>query len=202
MSSTFSVLSSLLLCCFILWCIKQYVFFSPLLFTVVRTASLKGRRGRLPSKPKSPQDVPVSMTPVNLLNALVRAHIDSNPSMARLDYSKVSIIRMQLFKIQLTISHNYELPYVVLWTNIYYFYVTFIVLNPSFRRARSITVEEMNLCTFSSSTIFSLLQWASFADGPKKSPGLLTFPNATRNCFSSQPSLNSLCCGWLTGKQT
>lgn len=66
----------------------MYFFF---LFTVVRTASLKGRRGRLPSKPKSPQDVPVSMTPVNLLNALVRAHIDSNPSMARLDYSKVSI---------------------------------------------------------------------------------------------------------------
>lgn len=28
------------------------------------------------------------MTPVNLLNALVRAHIDSNPSLARLDYSK------------------------------------------------------------------------------------------------------------------
>uniref|UniRef100_A0A8C2CWV5 Nuclear receptor subfamily 4 group A member 2 n=1 Tax=Cyprinus carpio TaxID=7962 RepID=A0A8C2CWV5_CYPCA len=55
---------------------------------VVRTASLKGRRGRLPSKPKSPQDIPVSMTHVNLLNALVRAHIDSNPSMARLDYSK------------------------------------------------------------------------------------------------------------------
>nr|AAT09761.1 neural orphan nuclear receptor Nurr1 [Danio rerio] len=55
---------------------------------VVRTASLKGRRGRLPSKPKSPQDIPVSFTPVNLLNALVRAHIDSNPSMARLDYSK------------------------------------------------------------------------------------------------------------------
>ncbi|KAI7807694.1 nuclear receptor subfamily 4 group A member 2b [Triplophysa rosa] len=55
---------------------------------VVRTASLKGRRGRLPSKPKSQQDIPVSMTPVNLLNALVRAHMDSNPSMARLDYSK------------------------------------------------------------------------------------------------------------------
>ncbi|TRY96578.1 hypothetical protein DNTS_033774 [Danionella cerebrum] len=55
---------------------------------VVRTASLKGRRGRLPSKPKSPQDIPVSLSPVNLLNGLVRAHMDSNPSMARLDYSK------------------------------------------------------------------------------------------------------------------
>ncbi|XP_026114838.1 nuclear receptor subfamily 4 group A member 2 [Carassius auratus] len=55
---------------------------------VVRTASLKGRRGRLPSKPKSPQEIPVSVTPVNLLNALVKAHIDSSPSMARLDYSK------------------------------------------------------------------------------------------------------------------
>ncbi|XP_030637918.1 nuclear receptor subfamily 4 group A member 2b [Chanos chanos] len=55
---------------------------------VVRTASLKGRRGRLPSKPKSPQDAPLPSTPVNLLSALVRAHIDSNPAMSRLDYSK------------------------------------------------------------------------------------------------------------------
>ncbi|KAG8004689.1 Nuclear receptor subfamily 4 group A member 2 [Nibea albiflora] len=44
---------------------------------VVRTDSLKGRRGRLPSKPKA---VPDSSSPVSdLLSALVRAHMDSNP---------------------------------------------------------------------------------------------------------------------------
>ncbi|KAI5613723.1 nuclear receptor subfamily 4 group A member 2, partial [Silurus asotus] len=55
---------------------------------VVRTDSLKGRRGRLPSKPKGPQDIPTSLSPANLLSALVRAHMDSNPSVGRLDYSK------------------------------------------------------------------------------------------------------------------
>ncbi|XP_005353918.1 nuclear receptor subfamily 4 group A member 1 [Microtus ochrogaster] len=46
---------------------------------VVRTDSLKGRRGRLPSKPKQP---------TNLLTSLIRAHLDSGPSTAKLDYSK------------------------------------------------------------------------------------------------------------------
>ncbi|XP_061788360.1 nuclear receptor subfamily 4 group A member 2-like [Nerophis lumbriciformis] len=51
---------------------------------VVRTDGLKGRRGRLPSKPKS---LPDSSSPIStLLSALVRAHAESNPS--RLDYSK------------------------------------------------------------------------------------------------------------------
>uniref|UniRef100_A0A452TU96 Nuclear receptor subfamily 4 group A member 1 n=1 Tax=Ursus maritimus TaxID=29073 RepID=A0A452TU96_URSMA len=52
---------------------------------VVRTDSLKGRRGRLPSKPKQPPDA----SPANLLTSLVRAHLDSGPSTAKLDYSKV-----------------------------------------------------------------------------------------------------------------
>ncbi|XP_014802930.1 PREDICTED: nuclear receptor subfamily 4 group A member 1 [Calidris pugnax] len=51
---------------------------------VVRTDSLKGRRGRLPSKPKQPPDV----SPVSLITSLVRAHIDSVPSATKLDYSK------------------------------------------------------------------------------------------------------------------
>ncbi|KAK1798759.1 hypothetical protein P4O66_007053 [Electrophorus voltai] len=55
---------------------------------VVRTDSLKGRRGRLPSKPKNPQDFPNALSPANLLSALVKTHIDSNPSVGRLDYSK------------------------------------------------------------------------------------------------------------------
>ncbi|XP_048474787.1 nuclear receptor subfamily 4 group A member 1-like [Rhincodon typus] len=56
--------------------------------TMVRTDSLKGRRGRLPSKPKSVQEATPSNVPVSLITALVRAHIDSNPIMSNLDYSK------------------------------------------------------------------------------------------------------------------
>ncbi|KAF3688410.1 Nuclear receptor subfamily 4 group A member 2 [Channa argus] len=53
---------------------------------VVRTDSLKGRRGRLPSKPKA---LPDSSSPVSsLLSALIRAHVESNPAPSRLDYSK------------------------------------------------------------------------------------------------------------------
>ncbi|XP_037618084.1 nuclear receptor subfamily 4 group A member 2-like [Sebastes umbrosus] len=53
---------------------------------VVRTAGLKGRRGRLPSKPKTHPD---SSSPVGtLLSALIRAHVESNPPPSRLDYFK------------------------------------------------------------------------------------------------------------------
>ncbi|GAA6076626.1 nuclear receptor subfamily 4 group A member 1-like [Tachysurus ichikawai] len=52
---------------------------------VVRTDSLKGRRGRLPSKPKN---LPDHVTPVNITASLVKAHIDSNPAVAKLDYSR------------------------------------------------------------------------------------------------------------------
>ncbi|XP_045177718.2 probable nuclear hormone receptor HR38 isoform X2 [Mercenaria mercenaria] len=57
---------------------------------VVRTDSLKGRRGRLPSKPKSPQEAPPS-PPVSLITALVRAHVDTNPDIPTLDYSKYKV---------------------------------------------------------------------------------------------------------------
>ncbi|XP_051515341.1 nuclear receptor subfamily 4 group A member 1-like [Myxocyprinus asiaticus] len=53
---------------------------------VVRTDNLKGRRGRLPSKPKVVQDSVYS--PVNIIASLVTAHIDSNPASGNLDYSK------------------------------------------------------------------------------------------------------------------
>ncbi|XP_056588635.1 nuclear receptor subfamily 4 group A member 1 isoform X2 [Triplophysa dalaica] len=53
---------------------------------VVRTDSLKGRRGRLPSKPKVAQDS--ASSPVNIIASLVTAHIDSNPASGNLDYSK------------------------------------------------------------------------------------------------------------------
>ncbi|KAM8862755.1 nuclear receptor subfamily 4immunitygroup A member 1 [Spinachia spinachia] len=55
---------------------------------VVRTDSLKGRRGRLPSKPKVVRDVTASVSPVSMIASLVRAHIDSNPGVEKMDYSK------------------------------------------------------------------------------------------------------------------
>ncbi|KAI5633972.1 zinc finger, c4 type (two domains) domain-containing protein [Phthorimaea operculella] len=54
---------------------------------VVRTDSLKGRRGRLPSKPKCPQESPPS-PPISLITSLVRAHVDTSPDFANLDYSQ------------------------------------------------------------------------------------------------------------------
>ncbi|XP_029049263.1 nuclear receptor subfamily 4 group A member 2 isoform X1 [Osmia bicornis bicornis] len=54
---------------------------------VVRTDSLKGRRGRLPSKQKSPQESPPS-PPVSLITALVRAHLDTTPDQVNLDYTQ------------------------------------------------------------------------------------------------------------------
>ncbi|XP_075684633.1 nuclear receptor subfamily 4 group A member 3 isoform X2 [Rhinoderma darwinii] len=60
---------------------------------VVRTDSLKGRRGRLPSKPKSPCPQEISQpnppsAPVSMLDALVEAMVDSSPR--ELDYSTYS----------------------------------------------------------------------------------------------------------------
>lgn len=57
---------------------------------MVRTDSLKGRRGRLPSKPKVLQEAAATVSPVSMIASLVRAHIDSNPSIGKLDYSKVA----------------------------------------------------------------------------------------------------------------
>ncbi|KAM9830337.1 putative nuclear hormone receptor HR38 isoform 1-T1 [Syngnathus typhle] len=54
---------------------------------VVRTDSLKGRRGRLPSKPKLVQEVLPSVSPVSMIASLVRAQIDSNPTEKQLNYS-------------------------------------------------------------------------------------------------------------------
>ncbi|TMS19100.1 Nuclear receptor subfamily 4 group A member 1 [Larimichthys crocea] len=55
---------------------------------VVRTDSLKGRRGRLPSKPKTLSEASSTTPSVNIIASLVRAHLDSNPTIGKLDYSK------------------------------------------------------------------------------------------------------------------
>lgn len=56
---------------------------------VVRTDALKGRRGRLPSKPKSLHESPAS-PPISMITALVRAHVDTTPDLANLDYRQYS----------------------------------------------------------------------------------------------------------------
>lgn len=60
---------------------------------VVRTDSLKGRRGRLPSKPKILPEISATVPSVNIVASLVRAHLDSNPTIEKLDYSKVNVQR-------------------------------------------------------------------------------------------------------------
>ncbi|XP_019907339.2 nuclear receptor subfamily 4 group A member 1 isoform X2 [Esox lucius] len=55
---------------------------------VVRTDSLKGRRGRLPSKTKETQELLSTVSPVNIIECLVMAHVESNPDVGKLDYSK------------------------------------------------------------------------------------------------------------------
>ncbi|KAL1020710.1 hypothetical protein UPYG_G00003660 [Umbra pygmaea] len=55
---------------------------------VVRTDKLKGRRGRLPSKPKTTLDLSSAGSPVNIIDSLVRAHVEFNPDVGKLNYSK------------------------------------------------------------------------------------------------------------------
>ena len=60
---------------------------------VVRTDSLKGRRGRLPTKPRggstSDQGGGGPVQPVALITSLVRAHVESTPKLENLDYTQV-----------------------------------------------------------------------------------------------------------------
>ena len=56
---------------------------------VVRTDSLKGRRGRLPTKPRGSQEASQPQQPVALITSLVRAHVESTPKLENLDYTQV-----------------------------------------------------------------------------------------------------------------
>lgn len=61
---------------------------------VVRTDSLKGRRGRLPSKPKSPHQndqLGVQKSPpISTIASLLKAHEETSVDKANLDFSRVS----------------------------------------------------------------------------------------------------------------
>ena len=59
---------------------------------VVRTDALKGRRGRLPTKPRGSSSDPGAggpVQPVALITSLVRAHVESTPKLENLDYTQV-----------------------------------------------------------------------------------------------------------------
>lgn len=58
-----------------------------MIFLVVRTDALKGRRGRLPSKPKSPS----TRQPNSFQTQFCRLYNDSIPNPASLDYSKLNV---------------------------------------------------------------------------------------------------------------
>lgn len=82
---------------------------------VVRTDSLKGRRGRLPSKPKSPQESPPS-PPVSMITALVRAHVDTTPDLASLDYSQY--LEPNFIESSLSEANNVQQFYNLLTTSV------------------------------------------------------------------------------------
>lgn len=71
---------------------------------VVRTDGLKGRRGRLPSKPKTVAEASSTTPSVNIVASLVRAHLDSNPTIGKLDYSKVNLETCSMFRAHLEVE--------------------------------------------------------------------------------------------------
>ena len=70
---------------------------------VVRTDSLKGRRGRLPTKPRGSQEASQPQQPVALITSLVRAHVESTPKLENLDYTQVRH-QQQHYKIMISAS--------------------------------------------------------------------------------------------------
>jgi hypothetical protein len=64
-----------------------------LLLKVVRTNDLKGRRGRLPTKPKSPNSVQASSRTQQstLLAQIARLYTETVPIQSAYDFSKVSL---------------------------------------------------------------------------------------------------------------
>ena len=87
---------------------------------VVRTDSLKGRRGRLPSKPRSPQETPPS-PPVSLMSALLRAYLDSNPDTNNLDYSQVSILQIFTYWYLALRNNNFSVySYIIVLSSLQY----------------------------------------------------------------------------------
>ncbi|XP_075679834.1 uncharacterized protein LOC113795724 isoform X2 [Dermatophagoides pteronyssinus] len=75
---------------------------------VVRTDSLKGRRGRLPSKPKSPHQLDQlgqrKLPPISTIASLLKAHEESSVNKANLDFSRFN----DNFDEQINIGNQYQ----------------------------------------------------------------------------------------------
>jgi len=68
-----------------------------LFYLVVRTDALKGRRGRLPSKPKSPS----TRQPNSFQTQFCRFYNDSTPNPASHDFSKLNV---RIFEIKISLN--------------------------------------------------------------------------------------------------
>lgn len=86
-----SLVTGVLYACCVNSCFNMHVHVDSYCSTVVRTDSLKGRRGRLPSKPKSPLQTEVAppSPPLSLISAVLRAYSHCTPH--DLDYSQVAL---------------------------------------------------------------------------------------------------------------
>ena len=167
----------------------------------MRTDSLKGRRGRLPSKPKVASDVSTTTTtttvsPVSMIASLVRAHIDSNPGVGKLDYSKVKKTKQ---------TNNIENPYFfILWE----YLITHVgirlnfsaVCNFSMMKQKSVRTRKRTPMTSNSFTTYSHPPWRSSGSGRRASQVSLSSAQKTRNCCWKLRLLNSSSCVLHTGK--
>ncbi len=160
------------------------------IFPVVRTDSLKGRRGRLPSKPKVVQDVTTAVSPVSMIASLVRAHIDSNPSVGKLDYSKV--------KKKTAKTHYPESLLSVLWESLFtHVGVCFncsAVCIFSMKRLKSVRTRKRTPVTSNGFTTYSQPPWRSSGSGRRASQVSLSSARKTRSCCWNLRSLNSSSC--------
>lgn len=148
--------------------------------TVVRTDSLKGRRGRLPSKPKSPLQTEASppSPPLSLLSALLRAYSHCTPR--DLDYSQV----IHLDPLETFGQMCFGLAF-------YSAAVSSVCLCSS--APPTLQRPPLTPSRSSSSTGSSPSLWRPPDAGPTGSPGSLSSSATTRTCSSTPPSWSCLC---------
>lgn len=167
----------------------KWSFLSPLL--VVRTDSLKGRRGRLPSKPKAVIEASSTTPNVNIISSLVRAHLDSNPSIGKLDYSKVNL------KLQHWSDSSHDAESVPLTFNLWTF-PSWLLL--SIGRQWTIWKKRRTLVISSSFTTCWPVPWMWSENGLRPSQDSQTSAQRIRSCCSNQLLLSSSSSDLHTGR--
>lgn len=149
--------------------------------TVVRTDSLKGRRGRLPSKPKSPLQTEASppSPPLSLLSGLLRAYSHCTPR--DLDYSQVITL--------------HQLEVFVVKSRFFWGGILFIYLCVFYSSSAPLTLQPPppTLSRSSSSTGSSPSRWRPPGAGPTGSPASPSSNATIRTCSLTPPSWSCLC---------